>query len=227
MDYLKVALTAIFSAAELFIIAKFMGHKQISELDLFDYISGITVGSIAAELATEIENPLKPAVAMIIYGIISIILSVLQSKFPRSRKYINGTPTILMNNGIIYRENMKKAKLDLSEFMMMCRQAGYFNLESIQTAVYEYNGKLSILPVTKDRPATPADMDLSPKQETIFTEIIMDGRILWENLSRLGLDQTWLDNQLKNKGINSAKEVFLAVCDNTNNLNIYKNTDKH
>lgn len=140
MEILKVALTSVFSAVTLFIIAKIIGHKQMSQLDFFDYITGITIGSIAAELATEIEEPLKPFVAMIVYGAITFILSVATRKMPRIRKFVNGTPTIIMNNGKIYRKNLKKAKLDLSEFMVMCRQEGYFNLNDIQTAIFEYNG---------------------------------------------------------------------------------------
>ena len=99
---------------------------------------------------------------------------LISKKFPRSRKYLNGTPTILMDHGKLYYENLKKAKLDLSEFMTMCRQQGHFDLTSIQTAVFEYNGTLSILPVSNQRPATPADMNLAPEQELFFTELIME-----------------------------------------------------
>lgn len=122
MEIIKVILTSFLSAVSLFLIAKIIGHKQMSQLDFFDYITGITIGSIAAELATELEKPLKPLIAMIVYGIITIILALTTSKFPRMRKFINGTPTIIMNNGKIYRKNLKKSKLDLSEFMVMCRQ---------------------------------------------------------------------------------------------------------
>lgn len=221
MEVLKVVLTALSSAAALFLMAKIMGHKQVAQLDLFDYITGITIGSIAAEFATELEAPWKPLIAMIVYGAIALALSCLTHKFPRTRRFINGTPTILMDNGKLYRSNLKKAKLDLSEFMVMCRQAGYFNLSAIQTAIFEYNGKLTILPVSSQRPATPADMNLSPEPEFLFTEIIMDGRVLEENLKRMGLDLSWLERQLKAQGYHSAKEVFLGVCDKNNHLALY------
>ena len=94
MEILKVTLTALLSVFALFIIAKALGHKQMSALDFFDYITGITIGSIAAELATEIEKPLKPLIAMIVYGAVTVLLTLITSKFPRARKYINGTPTI-------------------------------------------------------------------------------------------------------------------------------------
>ena len=213
MAVLTLCLTTVGSFAVLFLSAKLIGHKQIAQLDFFDYITGIAIGSIAAEMATELEEPWKPLLAMVIYGGITLSLSLISSRFPRSRKYLNGTPTILLDHGKLYYENMKKARLDLSEFLVLCRQQGYFDLTSIQTAIFEYNGKLTILPVTTQRPVTPQDLDLNPDQELIFTELIMDGRILEDNLHRMGLDRTWLDKQLKQRHISSAKEVFLAVCD--------------
>lgn len=224
MDFLSLCVTALGSFGALFVIAKFIGHKQIAQLDFFDYITGITIGSIAAEMATELEEPWKPLTAMVIYGGVAVLLSVLSNKFPRMRKYLNGTPTILMDRGKLYRENFKKAKLDLSEFMVMCRQQGYFDLTAIETAVYEYTGRLTILPASDQRPATPKDMNLAPEQELLFTELIMDGRILEDNLKRMGLDRTWLDKQLKQNHIHSPKEVFLAVCDRNLKFVCYKNS---
>ena len=162
MNYINVVLTSILSAFALFIIAKLIGHKQISQLDFFDYIAGITIGSIAAELATELEKPLQPLIAMIVYGVVTIALSVCARDFPKTRKYINGTPTILMDNGKLYRENLKKAKLDLSEFMVMCRELGYFDLTAIQTAIFEYNGKLTI----KSQANNPAPLKFIDVQES-------------------------------------------------------------
>ena len=136
MDLIKVFFTSLLSVAALFVITKIMGHKQMAQLDFFDYICGITIGSIAAELATELEAPWKPLVALVIYGGISVLLSLTTHKFPRTRKFINGSPTILMNDGKLNRENLKKAKLDLSEFMVLCREQGYFDLNDIQTAIF-------------------------------------------------------------------------------------------
>ena len=194
-------MTSLGSIAVLFLVAKFMGHKQIAQLDFFDYITGITIGSIAAEMATELEEPWKPLVAMILYGGVTILMSTMSKKFPRMRKYLNGTPTILMDHGKLYRENLSKAKLDLSEFMVMCRQQGYFDLSNIQPAIFEYN----------------------PQQELLFTELIMDGRILEGNLKRMGLDLTWLNRQLSERNIHSPREVFLAVCDRNLKLVLFKN----
>ena len=106
MEPLIIALTTILSYVALFLVAKLIGRKQISQLDFLDYITGITIGSIAAELATNLEDPWKPLMAIILYGAFTWLLSVISLRAPRSRKYLNGTPSIIMDNGKLYRENM-------------------------------------------------------------------------------------------------------------------------
>ena len=208
MEILKVIFASLFSSAILFFIAKLIGHKQVAQLEFFDYITGITIGSIAAELATTLDDPWwKPTIAMIVFGLVTVVLSIVTRKFPKSRKFVNGTPT--------------KAKLELSEFLLLCRQAGYFNLNDIQTAVFEYNGMLSILPVSKKRPLNPEDMKLTTKSEHIGTEIIMDGRVMGDNLKRKGLNDEWLQKEIKNQGYKSAKEIFLGICYDENNLTLF------
>ena len=211
METIKVILTALLSVVALLVITKIMGHKQVAQLDFFDYVSGITIGSIGAELATELEKPYRPLIALAVYGLVSILLRLLAQKLPRTRKYINGTPTILMHEGKLYRNNLKKAKLDLSEFMLLCRERGYFDLDEIQTAVFEHNGKLSVLPKAANRPATPEDLKIAVKATHSGVEVILDGRVMGDNLSRLGKDENWLEKQLKRQGYEDAKEIFLAV----------------
>ena len=211
MDIIKVILTALLSVAALFIITKIMGHKQVAQLDFFDYVSGITIGSIGAELATELEEPYQPLIALCVWGGASLVLNLIAHKLPRTRKYINGTPTILMNEGKLYRKNLKKAKLDLSEFMLLCREQGYFDLDEIRLAVFEHNGKLSILPKAANRPATPEDLKITAKATHIGVEVIMDGRVMGENLSRVGRNQDWIKKRLGSQGHTDAKDIFLAI----------------
>lgn len=211
MEFIKIILTALLSVASLFIITKLMGHKQVAQLDFSDYVSGITIGSIGAELATELEKPYKPLIALAIYCGASLILNLLAHKLPRTRKYINGTPTILLNGGKLYRQNLKKAKLDLSEFMLLCREQGYFDLDEIQTAIFEHNGKLSILPKAANRPATPEDLNITAKATHIGVEVIMDGRIMGDNLSRIGLNEKWLEKRIKSQGFEKMNKIFLGV----------------
>lgn len=222
MELLKLLCASLSSVAVLFITAKLMGHKQVGQLDFFDYITGITIGSIAAELAIGEHVAWKPIVAILVYGVVAIVLSVAENKFPRSRKYINGSPVVIINNGKFCRENMKKAKLDLSEVGMMCRQAGYFDYSDIHTAIFESNGTLSILPISSKRPLTPKDIKYKPADQFVCREVIMDGRVVEENLKSLGVDAAWLEKRLKEQGYNDPKEIFLATCDINKQLNLFE-----
>lgn len=223
LEILKIIATALFSVVTMFIIAKLIGRKQISQLEFFDYINGITIGSIAAELATELENPLRPFIAMAVYGVIAVVLNFITNKVPPARKIINGEPIIIMNGGIIYKQNLKKGKLDLNEFLCLCRQEGYFNINDIQTAVFEYNGKLTVLPKAAKRPVNPTDINIFPPTETINTEIIMDGKVMTANLKRLGLSYEWLQKELKCQGYKNTKDILLGICDSNNQVTFFKN----
>lgn len=224
MDVLKIIIASLLSIAALFIITRLMGHKQVAQLDFFDYVSGITIGSIGAELATELDSPERPLIALLIYGIISFAINLATEKFPKLRKYANGTPTILMDEGKLYRKNLSQAKLDLSEFMLMCREAGYFDLDEIQTAVFEHNGRLSILPRAAFRPATPSNLKIPVKAVHIGVEVIMDGRIMGENLTRMGLGEEWLRGMLQRRGYGSERDIFLAIYHKEEDrLSIYPN----
>lgn len=122
MDLLKIVALSLGSVIFLFILTKLMGNKEMSQLSMFDYIIGITIGSIAAEMATALENDfMQPLVAMAVYAIVAIIISILSYKSLKFRRISSGDCLILLDNGEIYRDNLKKAKLDLNEFLMQCR----------------------------------------------------------------------------------------------------------
>ena len=95
--------------------------------------------------------------------------------------------------------------------MLLCREQGYFDLDEIQTAIFEHNGKLSILPKAQNRPSTPDDLNLTVKPAHVGVEVIMDGRVMGENLSRMGQNENWLKKQIKLQGFNDANEVFLGI----------------
>lgn len=228
MDIVKVIFMSIGSFIALFILTKIMGDRQVSQLSMFDYINGITIGSIAAEMATSLEeNFLHPLIAMTIYALFSIAMAILSNKSLKLRKLFEGEPILLYDNGKLYRKNLKKAKMDLNEFLTQCRNSGYFDLNNIQTAVLETNGKISFLPVSAQRPATPADLQLSPAQEKLVINVILDGVVLRENLKFTGNNEEWLNKQLEAQRIKRVSDVFLATCDCNNKLSIYlKLTEK-
>lgn len=223
MELFHVAIVSIGSIVTLFMLTKILGDREMSELSMFDYINSITIGSIAAEMATSLEGDfLKPLIAMIVYTVISFTISYLTCKSIVIRRFFEGHTLMLYQNGQIYEKNLLKAKIDINEFLSMCRVSGYFNLEEIHSAFLESNGKLSILPMTVNRPVTPKDLNLSPTQEFPFANVILDGHILKDNLRSTGKDENWIAKQLTAQGVKDIKEVMLATCDNSGNpLNVY------
>ena len=222
MEYLTICYQALFSIIALMILTKFMGYRQVSQFSMFDYINGITIGSIAAEMAIDLEgNFMKPFVAMVVYTIVVILLSKLSQKSIKLRRLINGKAIMIYQNGQIYNENLRKAKMNIDEFLVECRVNGYFDLSQIDSAVLEPNGKISILPVTKDRPATPKDLGIEPTQEEIFANIIIDGKVMPENLKHIGRDMNWLNQKLDGQNIKKTEDVFLAICDKQDNFYVY------
>lgn len=222
MEYFTVFYQSLFSIIALFILTKFMGYKQMSQLTMFDYVNGITIGSIAAEMATDLEgNYLKPLLAMVVYAVFVILLSKAAQRFIPLRRFVNGKAITLYQNGSIYNENLKKAKMDVDEFLVECRVNGYFDLAQIKTAILEPNGKISFLPVSAERPATPKDLGIEPSQEEIFANVIVDGHILEHNLKHAGKDRNWLDQQLEGQNIKKLSDVFLAVCDKQGNFHVF------
>lgn len=198
----------------------------MSQLSMFDYVNGITIGSIAAEMATALEEFSKPLTAMIVYAIMSVLFSLVSRKSLTLRRVLEGGTLILYDDGKLFRKNLSKAKMDVSEFLTECRSKGYFNLANIQTAILEPNGKISILPVSLQRPLTPQDMNLSPEQDKLTVNVILDGRILHYNLKYTGNDQIWLQKQLAAQGITDIANVFLATCDNKNSLSVYPKVNR-
>lgn len=219
-------LTALLSIAVMFLLTKLMGTKQVSQMTMSDYITGITVGSIAAELATELEEPVKPLTAMVVYGLVAVLISIATCKSIKLRSWITGKPLVLLENGVIYRRNLKKAKLDLSEFLTYCRIGGWFDLSQLQTAVLEHNGSVSFLPKEKDRPATPTDLDLSPKQSNLQTPFVMDGQLLRDNIHQAGKEESWVQQSLLRQGYQNEREVFLAVWDGNDKLTVFPMSEK-
>ena len=225
MKLLLVFGTSIASIAVLFVLTKLLGNKQMSQLNMFDYIIGITIGSIAAEMATALEgDTLYPLIAMVLYAAAALGIDLCAAKSLKLRRLLMGKALVLFQDGKLYRENLKKAKLDLNEFLTQCRIAGYFDLREIQLAVLENNGRIAFLPTSEARPATPEDLNRHPQKALPMLSVVLDGKVLRENLALLGFDGGWLEGQLEKLGFSQTVDVFLALCDQTGTVLAYPKT---
>ncbi len=225
-NILQVALTSLISLAVMFILTKLMGYKQLSQLSMFDYINGITIGSIAAEMATELEKPLYPLTAMVVYAVITFIISIVSCKSIHIRRFFTGKSIILVDGGKIFQKNLLRARIDVNDLLTQCRINGYFNLSDIQMAIMEQSGAISFLPKSQTRPITPSDIGTSPTQELPAAVVILDGNILERNLKSTGKDVQWLKKQTHSQGYGSIKEILLASCDIDDNLSVYPKSEE-
>lgn len=222
MEILKVIGLSFGSIIVLFILTKMVGQREMSGLSIFDFMIAITIGSIATEMATSLEdNFVQPLVAMIIYAGVSLGISFINMRFVKLRAFLSGKTLILYDNGTLFKENFKKAKIDLNEFLSQCRTNGYFNLSDIKTALLEENGKISFLPYSDKRPANASDFNIKPNEDSLSTNLILDGKIMESNLQKLKQTKKWLDKMLKKQGITKIENIYLATYTMDGTLSVY------
>lgn len=227
MGYLLILGKGLTSIIVLFLMSKVMGRKQVSELNLFDYIIGISIGSIAAEMTLNDDIDFFEGVfAILIYAIISYLITMLTIKSIRARRLITGGPTILIQNGKILYQNLKKSKLDVNDLLQEARTDGYFDLSQIEYALMEANGKVSFLLKSKYQPTTKKDLKIKAPYEGLCANVIIDGKIMKNNLKEVGKEEDWLMTRLKNNHYDTIDDLILVILDSNEQLTIYeKNKD--
>jgi len=207
-----VAVRAVISFFTLLIFAKILGKQQISQLAFFDYVLGITIGSIAAELTIDLSSRAWPHwVGLLTWAILGYLMEWITLKWRYAAKYIEGEPAIIIMNGKIMENVLRKMRFTVSDVMELLRNKDIFDLSQVDFAILESNGQLSVLRKPEYEPLTAKDMKISKKPSGISTELIYDGILIEENLRQLNKDTKWLMKQLKAQGIKDISEVFLAT----------------
>ena len=222
-----VTIRSIVSLIVLFVITKLLGKKQVSQLSLFDYVIGISIGNFAAEITINIEAQfIDGIVAMTIFGLIAYLVSIITMKSILLRRFFMGVPTILIQNGKILEKNLKKVKFDVNDLLEECRSQGYFEISEIEYALMESKGTLSILPKGEYKPLNIKDMNIKPTKQSLTANVIIDKKIMYNNLKNMNKDENWLNEQLKQKGYKTKENILLATLDVNEKLTIYeKNKD--
>ncbi len=198
-----------------------MGYRAISELSFFDYVVGITIGSIAAEMSTNIDMEWwKGVTAMAVYAILDLVFSFLSQKSSAARQIITGNPIILIYKGKIYKKNLRKARIELNDLLTSARMAGYFNIADIDYAIMETTGKISFMPVPLKRPLNPKDFNFAPQSEGLTVNVIMDGKIMEDDLADAKIDKNDLIRRVKQQD-KEVKNVFLGVMDSNGVLTLF------
>ena len=226
-NFLNICFRTILVLIILFFITKMMGKKQISELNFFDYIVGITIGSIAADISLDIEkNMIAGIAALFIYGFISYIISFVSIKSILARRFFIGVPTVLVEKGKIIESGLKKSKIDVNDLLMVARENGYFNLDEIDYALMEVNGNISFLPKENDKPVTKKDMKIKCNNEGLTVNAIIDSKYMVNNMKAINKDKEWLDHELKVNGYDNYDNILLATIDNNYKVTIYEKNVK-
>ena len=219
----SVFIRSIVTIVVLFLLAKVMGKKQISQLNLFDYIVGITIGSVAADISLDLNKSfLDGVICMLVFGLTGALVSYVTLKSIKLRWFFTGTPSIIIENGKIIEEGLKKVKFDINDLMEELRGAGYFNIDEVAYAVMETNGKISFLPKDEEKLVTKKDMDLKIIPSSLVANIIIDGKIMMNNLKAMNKDEKWLSHELKVLGYKDLDEILLATLDSNDKIMVYK-----
>ncbi len=225
-EALSVTFRAILSLVTLFLVTKLIGKKQVSQLSLFDYVIGISIGNFAAEMTINTDSPImNGTLAVVIFGVIAWLISILTMKSIVLRRFFTGTPTVIIEDGILLERGLKHEKLDVNDFLEQCREQGYFDISQIAYAIMESSGKISILPKSSFSPVTISDMDLKKKKASLVSNVIIDGNIMVKNLKFMGKDKKWILKKLKEKGKN-LEDILLGTLDDDEKLLLYDKDGK-
>lgn len=226
MEILDIIFVPIISIVALFILTKMMGYRQIAQLSMYDYIIGITFGSIAGEFISDgMKSFPRAMTGLIIYTIFTVVLSRITQKSPRSRKIVDGKAVIIYENDTIYDKELEKAKMDIDEFLMQCRIAGYFNLYDLEMIVLETSGDFSFLPKEKNRPSQVGDLGIKIQDVSQPMILVKEGHVYTDNLVKINKDPLWLENTVKNAGLNMNDIILMYHEDNTN-IQIFSTNNK-
>ncbi|MCI9111973.1 MAG: DUF421 domain-containing protein [Eubacterium sp.] len=221
MDFLNVVILGVVSFIVLFVLSRIMGYRAISELSFFDYVVGITIGSVAAEMSTNIDMEWwKGVTAMVIYALLDVLFTVLSQKNVLARQIISGNPIILIYKGKIYKKNLKKARIELNDLLSSARSAGYFNIADVDYAIMETTGKISFQPVALKRPLNPKDFNFAPQSEGLTINVIMDGKIMEDDLADAKIDKKDLIRRVRQQD-KDVKNIFLGIMDSNGVLTLF------
>lgn len=227
VDFWEMILRTTTAFIVLLILARFMGKKQISQLTFFHYVTGITIGSIAADIAGESRTPfMNGIISMIWWAVLTVLMSYIAFKSKKARILLDDQPTIVVYEGKIVEASLKKLKLHLNDLSMMLREQSIFSIKDVHYAILETNGELSVLKKAEQEAATKKDVN-APAQTPKYlpTEVIAEGKISKRNLTELNLTEEWLYEQLKKKGIGNVKNVFYAEVQTDGSLHIDMKTE--
>lgn len=221
MNALTVFLQAVLSFIVLLLLTRMIGKQQVSQLTYYEYINGITFGSIAANMATDdLINMPDHLVGLLAYGFLTIGVSYVTLKNRKLRKVLNGEPVIVIQNGQILEDNLRKTLMDIDELLMLLRTQGVFDFTQLEMALIEPSGALSIIKKPAYDSPTREDLKVKAQSDGLLVEVIVDGQVIYHNLEQMNLSARWLMGELSKRHITSFRQVALAAVNKQHQLKI-------
>lgn len=220
-EALGIIPSSLISLLTLFIITKIIGKKQVSELSLFDYVIGISIGNFSAEMIINKDvQYINGMMAIIVFGLIAWFVNFLARKSIIVRRLLMGVPTVVIEDGMIIEQSLKSLNMDINDLLEFLRSEGYFHIEEVSYAIMEANGQLSILPKGAYKPTTLKDMKIAGSKEELDANVIIDGKFMEQNIKNSPKGMDWIKKELKKNGYNKPDEILLGVI-SSNKLILY------
>ena len=228
MEIPELIMRIVIAFLVLFIVTRIIGRKEISQMTFFNFVSAITIGSLTANLAVNSHFSFTNGIFAIAgWGILTLLMAAIDLKFKNARIITSGEPIIVVKDGKIMEQALRSTRLNTDTLSSMLRQQSIFSIQEVEYAIFETSGNLSVMKKENVQPVTKMDLNI-PAQNKVYpiaTQVISDGVIVTNNLARLNLDQTWLEQQFKKEGIDSISEVFFAEVQSDGSLHIDRRED--
>ena len=194
-------------------VVRLMGKRQIGQMEPSEFVVTMLVANLAAIPMQEEGIPLYSGLVPILTVLgVELVLSALSLCSIRFRKLLCGKPVILIENGRVLQDNLRRTRITLDELTGHLREKDVLDLTAVQYAILETNGNLSVFPYPKERPASAKDAGIQPKKQYLPVTVIGDGYLYRENLAAAGKDEKWVEKILREKDI-PLKEVWLLTVD--------------
>lgn len=225
-ETLVVLVRSLIAFFTLLIFARALGKQQLSQLTFFDYVLGITVGSIAATLSVDLDSRAWAHwVSLLFWSLTALILEFFAFRRRGLEEYLSGRPAVVIMNGNILEKEMHSNHYPIPDLLKQLRDKGVFDINQVAYGILENNGKLSVLLKPEFQPVTAGDLQLKPPSGGVNTEIIYNGILVAENLKKAGRDALWLNQTLQDAGVQSTAEVFLMTINEAGEVFIDKYAD--
>ncbi|SFJ09825.1 Uncharacterized membrane protein YcaP, DUF421 family [Paenibacillus sp. UNC496MF] len=217
-QWVEIILRTLSAVVFLLLLTKVLGKRQVTELSVFEYITGITIGNLAGYVSLEAENTwYLGMISLAVWAAVSLAIELLQMKSKKARDWIDGQPTVLIQNGKILEGNLKKERVTTDELMESLRRKDVFKPADVEFAVMEVSGAINVMLKAENQPVTPKTLGLRVQPEHEPQVVIMDGKILPDPLRSSGYNEVWLKKELKKSDV-KIEDVFLAQIDDNGSL---------